>query len=322
MIRSNYSILIIGTVIFSLLGFELVHGQKERIILKGDYFGQKKPGIKPEIFAEDFQSRLFKIHSSPVFSPDGKEVFFSVFFNRRYSETIMFMEQIEGGIWTEPMPASFSGTYFEGGPAFTPDGNQIFFGSNRTLTNDGTNKDDRDIWYVEKAGNTWGDPKRFKHSTDVVDEHMSFSDNGNMYFRSGRDLYLSRFINNDYTKPVALCDSINTPDHTEIDVCIAPDESYLVFCSSRRPDRIGENDLYISFNYRNGNWSRAVNLGEDINWIDDETRGTRFPKLSPDGRYFFFTKITKRGEAGLKDVVFWVDAIIFDKYTLEGIKTR
>jgi len=284
----------------------VAENQEQFPVLKGEYFGQKKPGLKPENFAPFIYPFVHQMHSSPVFSPDGKEVYFSVFYNRQFSETILFMKQ-ENGVWTPPKIASFSGRYFEGGPQFTPDGNKIFYGSNRTLRDDGKNKEDRDIWYVERTGDSWGKPQYFEYNTATWDQRMSFAVNGNMYFRSSNDIYLSKFINGKYSKPQRMDNSINTDKYTELGACIAWDESFLIFTSSR-PSGYGPNDLYISFRNGDGTWTKAVNMGEDINWLEDGMIITRFPKLSPDGKYLFFTK----GYRG-RDIIYWVDAKIVER---------
>ena len=47
---------------------------------------------------------------------------------------------------------------------------------------------------------------------------------------------------------------------------------------------MGGFDLFISYN-RDGQWTKAQNLGEPINSAADELS----PKITPDGKYFFWT---------------------------------
>jgi Tol biopolymer transport system component len=57
-----------------------------------------------------------------------------------------------------------------------------------------------------------------------------------------------------------------------------------------RPDsHAGSNDLYISYR-KDGSWTKAQNLGDDINSNRDEYS----PKVSPDGKYFFFASTRGR----------------------------
>jgi hypothetical protein len=50
-----------------------------------------------------------------------------------------------------------------------------------------------------------------------------------------------------------------------------------------RTDGLGGFDLYVSYN-RNGQWTKAKNLGAPINSAADELS----PRITPDGEYFFW----------------------------------
>ena len=85
---------------------------------------------------------------------------------------------------------------------------------------------------------------------------------------------------------------------------ISPDESYLIF-SSKRKDSRAFNDLYISFKQKDGGWSIPINMGDKIN----NGSHVRFPNVSPDGKYLFFT----RDNGDRRDDVYWMDAGIIDE---------
>jgi Tol biopolymer transport system component len=86
---------------------------------------------------------------------------------------------------------------------------------------------------------------------------------------------------------------------------IAPDESYLIFCSTRGLPASDQGDLYISFRQPDGNWTEPVSLGEPIN-----SKGLdRFPAVSPDGKYLFFTQRTRDHD----EDVFWVSTNIIER---------
>jgi len=77
--------------------------------------------------------RGYKLHSAPVFTPDGREVYFSAMdFSIRFSEKVFVTTMIDGR-WTRPRVASFSGDYFDGSPSMSSDGRYLFFSSARTL---------------------------------------------------------------------------------------------------------------------------------------------------------------------------------------------
>lgn len=64
------------SVLIIVLGISLAQEKSEEFpILKGPYLGQKPPGVSPEIFAPGIISIDIMNHSTPVFSPDGKEVY-------------------------------------------------------------------------------------------------------------------------------------------------------------------------------------------------------------------------------------------------------
>jgi Tol biopolymer transport system component len=108
--------------------------------LKGPYLGQSSPGLKPVIFAPGIVSTE-KNELNSVFTPDGKEFYFSSFDPGR-GYTIMVMKESAGG-WTSPRTASFSGRYSEVDMFITHDGKYFFFTSGR--------KGNHDIYWVDAA---------------------------------------------------------------------------------------------------------------------------------------------------------------------------
>jgi Tol biopolymer transport system component len=65
----------------------------------------------------------------------------------------------------------------------------------------------------------------------------------------------------------------------------------------------GKGDLYISFRFADGSWSRAFNAAV-LNTSEADWCAT----VSPDGKYLFFT----RNGTGNGDI-YWVDAKIIDE---------
>jgi Tol biopolymer transport system component len=74
-------------------------------------------------------------------------------------------------------------------------------------------------------------------------------------------------------------------DGYESHPAVAPDESYLLFQSSR-PGGYGGVDFYVSFRNDDGSWSQPENLGEAVSGPGNVIS----PMLSPDGMYFFFAR--------------------------------
>jgi len=226
-----------------------------------------------------------------AFTPDGKTLYFTRRVNRRDSEFI-YVSRSENGKWSAPELAPFSGRYFDKEPFVAPDGKRIFFASLRPV--DGVepkNHRDFNIWFVEKTASGWSEPKHVGAAINspAYENYPSVAANGTLYFagereggKGGNDLYRARLVNGKYEQ-VERLDELNTP-HVDADPYIAPDESYLIFCSDRSGGS-GSGDLYISFN-RNGRWTEPKNLGAAINTPDFEYT----PLISPDGKRLFFSR--------------------------------
>ena len=109
-----------------LFVFSYCSRQESQPLQEGAYLGQKPPGKIPEIFAPGVITTEYHEHSSPAFSLDGSEVYWSVFINFYGPQVILTMWE-KDGLWTHPEVASFSGQYTDGNPCFSPDGKKLFF---------------------------------------------------------------------------------------------------------------------------------------------------------------------------------------------------
>ena len=85
----------------------------------GIYFDQKPPGNKPIKFPFDYMPPGYRLHSAPVFIPNGSELYFSAMdFSIQFSEKIFVMRMIDNK-WTSPQIAKFSGYFFDGSPSIS-----------------------------------------------------------------------------------------------------------------------------------------------------------------------------------------------------------
>jgi hypothetical protein len=292
-------------LLFSLPGNSVY--KEEFPVLIGPYLGQKSPGMNPKIFAPGIVSTS-KSEFNAAFSPDNKEFFFSITESSR-RETMMFMK-CKDKKWSDPQPPPFISPQNDCDPFFTHGGDRLYFISTRPKPQ--RKSKDWDIWYVERTGSGWSEPKNPGPPVNsAYDEYyVSITRGGTIYFASNRpgglgsfDIYRSRRVDNKYMKPENLGDSVNSK-YLEHDPFIALDESYLIFTSVNRPTGFGTGDMYISFSRKDGTWSKAKNMGKMFN-----TNGYDFcPLVSTDGKYFFFTR---------KGDIYWVDAKV-----LEDLKPR
>jgi hypothetical protein len=93
-----------------------------------DYLGRTPPGDNPLVFAPGIVSTLQHEHSAPAFTPDGKEVYWSLIRKSNDStyQHIMYSEFINNS-WTSPRLAPFSSyDFYEGGPVISSDGKRLY----------------------------------------------------------------------------------------------------------------------------------------------------------------------------------------------------
>ncbi|QES90260.1 OmpA family protein [Rhizosphaericola mali] len=106
------------------------------------------------------------------------------------------------------------------------------------------------------------------------------------------DLYISYKTENGWSAPQNLGPNINT-GFWESSPSLSPDKSTLYF-SSNRTGGFGGNDLYVSYMQPNGKWSKAQNMGKEINTSGDELA----PFIHADNTTLFYTSSGLPGYGG------------------------
>jgi len=276
-------------------------------VLKGPFLGQRPPGPAPEVFAPGVISTPAPEGSS-WFSPDGRLFLFTR--GRSSLDGILLMEQVSG-VWSEPRLAPFSAGKHDWDFALAPDGRTVFLASGRPAHPGAPVPPDHSIWVSRRESEGWTDPERLPSpvNTGQHDSFPSVTADGTLYFFSNReggrgrgDIYRSRPVDGRYTRVENLGAPVNSPSH-EVDPFIAPDESYLIFCSDRTGGH-GKDDLYVVYAEAGGGWTAPVNMGGTVNTPHQEY----IPSVTRDGRYFFFTS----NESGNRDI-YWMDAGIIER---------
>ncbi len=265
--------------------------------LKGPYLGQEKPGRKPEVFAKGIVSGRYGLHSNIVFSPDGREAFWSIMIpprGRGYGTGKTLVSREVEGRWTYPKEAVFDGIPLDDVAFFHPDGTKLYDMAGRP-TAPGGKPGKENIWEWKKTGGTWGQPRPLDDAINNNSLHWQFGVDrkGNIFLslnipgsHGESDIYVSRLDGGRYQKPENLGPGVNTAGREEFPY-IEPDGVYLLF--------VRDFDIYVSFPDDKGNWGEAKKLGPEIN-----TRGMELlPVVSPDGRFLFFS----RGQD-----TYWIDA--------------
>ena len=92
------------------------------------------------------------------------------------------------------------------------------------------------------------------------------------------------------------------------DMFIAANESYMIVSCRDEEGKLGNGllDLYILFKKAEGSWTRALNMGKEIN----TGAGENCPQVSPDGKYLFFNRYNPEIKIGN---MYWMDAKIIEK---------
>jgi len=295
---------LLGTIAFSQ------EKSDEFPTLKGPYLGQKPPGMNPEVFAPEVFSN-FKYTFCSVFSPDGKEYYFAGAKSDDNKAGIYWMRSMKDK-WTKPEPAPFNSPEINHDMRFSADGSKIFFQSWRPLPGSSTSDKTGCLWFSTRIQNGWSEPQPVKCEGKILRVgYPDISRNGTLYFsmrdKNTRnvDIHCSCLINGAYASPENLGNQINT-EHIEGDLCVSPDEQFIIVSCWERPDNTGggRSDLYISFRQSDGTWTRLINMGKIINTQYIEN----CPTISPDERYFFF----QRFDGIDKSDTFWVDAKIIE----------
>jgi hypothetical protein len=275
---------------------------KKTTALTGAYLGQTPPGDEPVLFAPGIVSTNAGNHSSPAFSPDGKELYWEM------SAKIWFTK-LENDKWSNPqmLPFCEADSHMYDNPFITPDGGKLFFTSTRSGV---VSQKKETIWYVKRTASGWSEPKPISSQVNETPLHwsISVSDSGTLYFQFqciGKDcsegmgaIYYSKPINGVYTKPIKMGPEINTR-HTETCPYIAPDESYIIFNRFVETD-MKKTGLYTSYRDKSGQWLPAVFIlggSPDVGGVS--------PKISPDGKYLFFAQ----GDKG----VWWMSATFVEE---------
>jgi len=261
------------------------------------YLGQPVPDNSPIVFAPGIIS-TGENELNSVFACNGKEFYFSrgdLSKNNR-----LFMTTRKDNNWSTPTITPFTNSV---DPHFTPDCKRIYYASKG------------DIVFADRmADGSWSDIRNAGENVNSSSRELypCVVEGGSLYFQSSRpggmgksDIYRAQYQNGNFLPAENIGNTINT-EYGEGDVYTAPDESFIIFNSSGRPDSYGSGDLYISFRQNNGSWSVPQNMGSNINSPELEY----CPMMSDDGKYFFYTSRINNGQGD----IFWVNSDIIQAY--------
>lgn len=281
------------------------------------YLGQTPPGMTARRFPPDslLGNSSWWWHGSPVFTPDGLEMFWTEYV--RYSPSnelaTLFNMKVENNNWGAIHHPSFGNqNYFENNPVLSAGGDTLYFFST---------KPGGPFFKTIRTAIGWSQPSPVSipiPSGSGIGLQFAVNRNGDFYFEvsipasAPPDLYISRFINGNYQMAEKLGPEINSA-YLEAFPFVDPDEEYLIFASNRPGGYGGQFDNYICFKNGDLTWTSAINMGYEIN-----SAGAWFASVTLDKQYLFFNS-WKPGDQGYNP--YWISADIVDSLrTVVGIK--
>lgn len=264
--------------------------------LSGEYLGQTPPGPEPQVFAPGIVGGHFQLHSSIVFSPDGREAYWSETIpptSPGYGTGRTMVSRRVNGRWTYPERAMLGRVPMDDVPVVSADGRRIYDMSRRLLPGTAQAPGKENIWVADRAGTGWGEPRPLDQTVNALPQHWQFAvdGTGGVYFGSdwkgARGIFHAPWANGRHAEAVPLGPPVNASGSEEMPF-IARDGSYLLFSRAM--------DLWVSYRGNDGGWSPPARLPSPVNTGDMEL----CPTVSPDGRYLFF----------LRGKLMWVDAAV------------
>jgi Tol biopolymer transport system component len=246
-------------------------------------------GPAPEIFSPGVISSPAN-DGSPTFAPDGNTLYFT---RSTAAWGVILESHKKNGEWSEPQVASFSGEWSDSSPGMAPNGSYLIFVSlrpkNLPAPGEKISSVRANLYRVNRMGSGWTEPERLPDTVNIGPSiwKPSIASDGTIYFvvidpKGGKRLFSSQFKDGAYqqAQPISLSDGTTA----DVDPEIAPDGSFLLFCSSGRAKGDPKDHLYIAL--KNGtDWGpvTSIRYAGDGASTDDE------PHLGPDHRTMYFS---------------------------------
>jgi len=272
--------------------------------IESPYFGQKPPGLIPEIFAPGIISVNGRYEHGISFSPDLDEVYFSA--NKEGEDPSVYFSKLEDKKWTNPKKANFTKGKKNGEmhPFVSLSGKKIYFAAHDFISPDHDVISPVEIWYVSRFENSWSNAIQLDSPiNDDVVFYPNEAKNGDLFYTnlSKRKMYYAPNKNGKF------------PEVHEVQIesgfhgFISPSQDFLVVNGrNKEDDQRKDSDIYVYFKKKDGTWSKPINLGNEVNSNFAET----CPSITPDGKYLFFGRYNEEG--GLSNF-YWVSTEIINK---------
>lgn len=259
-------------------------------VLKNPYFGQKPPGLIPEVFAPGIVSIDGRGESHISFSPDLDEIYFQA--DDENKKPAIYFSKLEGNKWAPIEKPAFTKDVKDEqeNPFVSHDGKRIYF------TAFSSDMSDTRIWYVSRLEHSWSDAIQLDLSNDDKVLFLNQTKKGDLHYANftKRKKYYAAYSNGGFPEPKEF----------EIEPGLyhpffSPDEDYFL---AHGPNKEGKDrkdrDIYVSFKEQDGTWAKAISLGSAVNTNVKESS----PSITPDGKYMLFSRDEEDGKAN----IYWV----------------
>jgi outer membrane protein OmpA-like peptidoglycan-associated protein len=233
---------------------------------------------------------------------------------------INLVKDINPSIKKKNLGTRVNSNYSEIAPVISPDGQTLYFAREGHPANEGANKN-YDVWFTNRNSNgTWGPAQRMGRPINNGGDNLviSVSPDGNtlllegLYdlngsFKSDQGISISHRTVSGWTVPkkIIIHDFYNLDEYESY--CPTADKRVLLM-SLKRDDTYGMKDLYVSFKMPNGEYSKPLNMGPDINTYQNE--GTPF--IAPDNKTLYFYSY---GHAGYGSADIFVSKRLDESWT-------
>ena len=261
-------------------------------------YDSAKPLPHATLFAPDVIS-TGDYESHATLTPDGREIYF-LKMAPNFSRWSIFVSRYRNGGWSQPEVAPFSGQYQDADPYITADGRHFYFISDRPIKPGDERQSHHDIWVMDKIDSgsppdesvrlaRWSAPRHLPApvNSDADEYYPMALKNGTLYLGPSAKgaMVPATFIAPCRRRAAAICvENIGPPINTaagEYEAFVTEDEQLMLLAVTKRPDSVGDFDLYFSRKQADGKWSEPTNLGPEINSSARELS----PKLTPNGKY-------------------------------------